>query len=91
MGLSKTNDLLVYDNRTGHLNHEVNLGETYSFKHLNWETQGQQVIVQSTYFKKNGLKCPTVVQAMAFFSIYPLKFEGMFEIESRVSRSYMSL
>ncbi len=71
---------------------EIYLGpvQRYSFRHVDWETQGETIVLQSTLFP--GIPAPNakrtrVVQAVAVFSIMPIKFIGLFEIDQAVSHS----
>lgn len=88
MVLTRDNWLFRYNNVTGELLQKIYLNNPstgYKYVNLNWECQGETLHLQSTYFTKSRRKCPEIVQAVAIFSIFPLKFIAKFEIETRVS------
>ncbi|KAI1295588.1 DDB1- and CUL4-associated factor 17 [Halotydeus destructor] len=87
IALTKSNWLHRYDNYTGQLYDKVYLGDSktrYKFRQLNWETEGETVLLQSTYRTFADAETKDLIQAVAIFAIYPLKFVAMFEIRTAI-------
>jgi len=92
LALTSDNWLIRYDNVNGKVLQEIYLGsvQRYSFRHVDWESQGESIVLQSTLFpgvlnRMPNAKKLKVVQAVAIFTIMPMKFIGLFEIDQAVS------
>lgn len=87
MAVTNDNFLVRLDNLTGEVLEEIYLGpkNKYLFRHVDWETQGETILLQTILFPNKGENKKEVVQVMAVFEVYPLKFLGMFEVEKQVS------
>ncbi|XP_022237926.1 DDB1- and CUL4-associated factor 17-like isoform X2 [Limulus polyphemus] len=91
LALTGDNWLECYSNQTGELLQQVYLGPTarYKFRHVDWETHGEQVVIQSvqnqsvTPTTQPGIR-PRVLEAIAMFSVFPMEFKALVEIDREV-------
>ncbi|CAG2114012.1 unnamed protein product [Medioppia subpectinata] len=88
LAVTSDNWLIRYDNVSGKVLQEIYLGyvQRYSFRNVDWESQGETIVLQSTLFPAVNNSSPNpkklrVVQAMAIFKIMPIRFVGLFEVD----------
>lgn len=84
--LSLTGDNWVYcqDKMTGKVYQEIYLGSPvrYKFKHIDWETHGETIILQSLHNQSPTSRSkPRVLITVAVFTMFPIQFKGMLEID----------
>lgn len=84
MALTSDNCLIRMNNLTGTVLDEIYLGpkEKHSFRHIKWETWPETILLQTKYSHE---KDNDVLQGLALFSVYPLKFHGLIEVKKSVS------
>lgn len=97
--LSLTADNWVYcqDKMNGQVHQEIYLGSPnrYKFKHIDWETHGETIILQSLHHhphrniavmstSQNSRSKPRVLITIAVFSMFPVQFKGMLEIDRAI-------
>ncbi|XP_064459526.1 DDB1- and CUL4-associated factor 17-like [Ornithodoros turicata] len=87
--LSLTGDNWIYchDKMTGNVCQEIYLGSPgrYKFKHIDWETHGETIILQSLHNQSATIGGkPRVLITVAVFSMFPIQFKGMLEIDRAV-------
>ncbi|CAN7988555.1 unnamed protein product, partial [Ixodes pacificus] len=91
--LSLTADNWVYcqDKMNGQVHQEIYLGSPnrYKFKHIDWETHGETIILQSLHHHPhrniaNSRSKPRVLITIAVFSMFPVQFKGMLEIDRAI-------
>uniref|UniRef100_A0A224YCK6 DDB1-and CUL4-associated factor 17-like n=1 Tax=Rhipicephalus zambeziensis TaxID=60191 RepID=A0A224YCK6_9ACAR len=93
--LSLTADNWVYchDKMNGKVHQEIYLGSPsrYKFKHIDWETHGETIIMQSLHNHNHpqltqpaARSKPRVLITIAVFNMFPLQFKGMLEIDRAI-------
>lgn len=93
--LSLTADNWVYchDKMNGKVHQEIYLGSPsrYKFKHIDWETHGETIILQSLHNHSHpqltqpaARSKPRVLITIAVFAMFPLQFKGMLEIDRAI-------
>ncbi|KAK8777314.1 DDB1- and CUL4-associated factor 17-like isoform X1 [Amblyomma americanum] len=93
--LSLTADNWVYchDKMNGQVHQEIYLGspDHYKFKHIDWETHGETIILQSLHNHSHSHLAlaaarskPRVLITIAVFTMFPLQFKGMLEIDRAI-------
>lgn len=82
--LSKTNYLYRLDSFTGEKLDEIYLGTTYKFNLMNWESNGERIVLQTPYFHKNNTRDESILQAVCLLDVFPLKFVALFELTTAV-------
>lgn len=93
--LSLTADNWVYchDKMNGKVHQEIYLGSPsrYKFKHIDWETHGETIILQSLHNHSHpqltqpaARTKPRVLITIAVFAMFPLQFKGMLEIDRAI-------
>lgn len=88
MTLSSTNVLTSYDNEIGQALQSVYIGplERSKFRHLDWERHGETIVVLST-LNPAASSSPgksRILVVIAWFSVFPLQFIAMLEIDREV-------
>ncbi|XP_077998672.1 DDB1- and CUL4-associated factor 17-like [Glandiceps talaboti] len=87
--LAADNRLVRYDLKTGELLQDVFLSRRYKFRHLSWETDPKTLILRSIHTKHTamaraaGISQP-LVMVLAVFSVFPLEFLAMLEIDKNI-------
>lgn len=94
MFLSLTADNWVYchDKMNGKIHREIYLGSPnrYKFKHIDWETHGETIIMQSIHNPNPHTSAqasrskPRVLITIAVFTMFPVQFKGMLEIDRAI-------
>lgn len=93
--LSLTADNWVYchDKMNGKVLQEIYLGSPsrYKFKHIDWETHGETIILQSLHNHSHpqltqpaARSKPRVLITIAVFNMFPLQFKGVLEIDRAI-------
>ncbi|RWS24316.1 DDB1- and CUL4-associated factor 17-like protein, partial [Leptotrombidium deliense] len=80
LALTDDNWLLRYHNLTGALLEQIYLGNKSKFLHIDWETQGESIVLQS----RQGVQQSKILQTIAVFSIYPLEFVCAFDVSKDI-------
>ncbi|RWS05746.1 DDB1- and CUL4-associated factor 17-like protein, partial [Dinothrombium tinctorium] len=80
IAITEDNHMLRFDNKNGELLQQVFLGNGTKFRHIDWETQGETILLQSIPHRPNNLKLLQV----ALFTVYPIEFIASFEIEKEI-------
>ncbi|XP_037565429.2 DDB1- and CUL4-associated factor 17-like [Dermacentor silvarum] len=77
----------------GKVHQEIYLGSPnrYKFKHIDWETHGETIILQSLHNHSHpqltqpaARSKPRVLITIAVFAMFPLQFKGMLEIDRAI-------
>ncbi|CAN7987180.1 unnamed protein product [Ixodes hexagonus] len=95
MSLTADNWVYCQDKMTGQVHQEIYLGSPnrYKFKHIDWETHGETIILQSLHNHGHlSAPCrvrysnskPRVLITIAVFSLFPVQFKGMLEIDRAI-------
>lgn len=80
--LSKENQLIRFDNFSGKQYEKFYLGNTYKFMYIGWSVFGEQLVLQTSYNKKNDEN--DLLKAFCLVDIFPLKLRAVFELRKEL-------
>ncbi|XP_070561382.1 DDB1- and CUL4-associated factor 17-like isoform X2 [Ptychodera flava] len=89
LALAADNRLVRYDLQTGEVLQDIFLSSRYKFRHLSWETDPCTILLRSIHTKHTamaraaGISQP-LLMVLAVFSVFPLEFVGMLEIDKNI-------